>query len=114
MSFDPEVRAQLAGQAQAVTGNPAAAGVFGDPAGAAQPPQALDVSQAKATVVDAENLLARLQELEARAAAAEAAANPPPAPPDYSLHVDSSAPGYLHDVIAKIEKRLSDLEGKQA
>lgn len=52
--YDPAVRSQLAEQAQAVTGNPAAAGVYGDPAGAAQPAQPLDLSQAKATVVDAE------------------------------------------------------------
>lgn len=102
---------QLGEQAQAVTGDPSAAGVYGDPAGAAQPAQPLDLSAAKAVVVDAQALLARIQELEAKQQAAEAAANPPPPEPDYSLHADPNAPGWLHDVIGRIESRLSKLEG---
>ena len=117
MSIDPAaadaaVQAQLAEQAQAVTGNPAAAGIYGDPAGASIAPlPPPDLSAARATVVDAEQLLARLQELEAKAAAAEAAANPPPVPPDNTLRADSNAPGWLHDVLAKVEARLASLEG---
>lgn len=109
---DAAVRAGLADQAASTLGDPAAAGIYGDPAGAAQPPQAIDLSAAKAVAVDAEALLARIQALEAQQAAAEAAANPPPEPPDNSLHVDSNAPGWLHTLVAKLEERLSAVEAK--
>jgi hypothetical protein len=109
---DAAVQAQLAGQAQAVTGDPAAAGVYGDPAGAAQPPQPLDLSSAHASVVDAAELLARLQRLEEDARAREEAANPPPAPPDNTLRADGNAPAWLAELVGKIEARLAALEGK--
>ena len=107
---DAAVQASLAEQAQAVTGNPAAAGVYGDPAGASAPPQPLDLSSAKAMSVDAAELLARIQELEAKASAAEAAANPPPEPPDNSLRADGNAPAWLAELVGKIEARLAALE----
>jgi len=76
-------------------------------ASAPAPLQPLDLSQARAVEVDAQALLAQLQELTAKAQAREDAANPPPEPADDSLHVDGNAPSYLHDVVAKIEKRLT-------
>jgi hypothetical protein len=109
---DAAVQAQLAEQAQAVTGNPAAAGVYGDVAGAAQPPQPMDLSAAHASVVDAEGLLARLQKLEEDARAREEAANPAPAPPDNSLHADSNAPAWLASLVDKVETRLAAVEAK--
>jgi hypothetical protein len=107
---DAAVQAQLAEQAAAVTGNPAAAGVYGDPAGAAKPPAPLDLSAAKAAVVDVEALAAQLAALQAKVQAAEDASNPPPAKPDYSLHADSNAPGWLHDLVSRVEARLHVLE----
>jgi len=106
--------AQLGEQAATVTGTPSA-GIYGDPAGASQPTgQTVDLSKATATAADVEKLLADLQELQAKAQAAVDAANPPPAPPDDSLHVESNAPAWLADLVAKIEKRLAKLEGKSA
>src|SRR5215472_3993717 len=84
---DQAVRDQLGEQAVNVQGDSTAAGVYGNPANVSHPPQQMDLAAAKA--------------------AAELAANPPPEPPDNTLRVDSSAPGYLHAVIAKIEARLS-------
>jgi hypothetical protein len=108
---DAAIRVQLADQAKTVTGTPSA-GVYGDQAGAEQAPQQMDLAAAKAVVVDAEALLARIQELEARQQAAEDAANPPPAPPDTSLHMDANAPGYLHAFKDKVEGRLAAVEEK--
>lgn len=71
----------------------------------------LDLTQARADAVDAQALLAQLQELAAKAQAREDAANPVPEPPDNTLRADSNAPGWLHDVLAKIESRLASLEG---
>jgi len=104
---DQAVRDQLGEQAVNVQGDSTAAGVYGNPANVSHPPQQMDLAAAKAVAVDAQALLERIQELEAKQAAAELAANPPPEPPDNTLRVDSSAPGYLHAVIAKIEARLS-------
>src|SRR5260370_41455164 len=76
-------RARLAEQARAVTGDPAAAGIYGDVAGASQPPVPLDLSAARPTVVDTEALMARMQEqIDALLAAAKAAEPAPPEPPD--------------------------------
>jgi hypothetical protein len=109
---DAAVQWQLAQQAQAVQGQPSA-GIYGDPAGAAQPSAAtLDLGKAQATAVDVEALLGQLQELQARAQAAVDAANPPPAEPDTSLHMDSGAPGYLHTFKDTVEARLAALEVK--
>jgi hypothetical protein len=108
---DAAIRDQLADQAAKVTGTPSA-GVYGDVAGAERPPQQMDLSAAKAVVTDAEALLKRIQELEARQQAAEDAANPPPAPPDTSLHMDANAPGYLHAFKDKVEDRLALIEEK--
>lgn len=96
-AVDAVVQAQLAEQARSVTGSPAA--------------PSFDLSQAKADAVDAQALLAQLQELAAKAQAREDAANPVPDPPDNTLRADSNAPGWLHEVLAKIEYRLSGLEG---
>ena len=111
-AVDAAVQAQLAEQAAAATGNPAAAGIYGDPAGASQPPQQMDLSAAKAVVADADALLARILDLEAKQAAAEAAANPPPEAPDSKLYVDSNAPGWMHSLVAKLEDRLAAVEAK--
>jgi hypothetical protein len=109
---DAAVQAQLAEQAATVTGNPAAAGVYGDPAGASAPPAPLDLSRAAPTVVDVEALAKQFAELQAKVQAAEDAANPPPAEPDNSLHADSNAPGWLHDLVSRVEARLHALEVK--
>jgi len=111
-AVDAAIQAQLAAQAETVTGDPAAAGVYGDPAGAAQPPAPLDLSKATATAVDVEALLTQLQDLQARAQAAVDAANPPPPPPDTRLYVDSNAPGWMHSLVAVLEERLSAVEAK--
>jgi hypothetical protein len=108
---DAAIRVQMAEQAQTVTGTPSA-GVYGDVAGAEAPPQQMDLSAAKAVVTDAEALLKRIQELEARQQAAEDAANPPPPEPDTKLYVDGNAPGWLHALVAKLEDRLSAIEDK--
>jgi len=107
---DAAVQAQLAQQAADVTGVPSA-GIYGDPAGAQAAPQPLDLSAAHATAADVEQLLAQLQELQSRAAAAVAAAEPVPEVPDDTVTADSGAPGWLHAAFAKIEKRLAALEG---
>jgi hypothetical protein len=99
---DEAVRAQLAAQAAAVAGSPSA-GVYGGQA-------PVDLSSARAIAVDAQELLERLQRLEAQQAAAEAAANPPAGPPDNSILADSCAPGWLHQAFARIESRLRALE----
>jgi hypothetical protein len=107
-------QAQLAEQAQTVTGTPSA-GVYGDPAGAAQPSSAgFDLSKATAAAADVEKLLADLQALQVKAQAAVDAANPPPPPPDDTLHVENNAPSWMADLVRKIEKRLAALEGKSA
>ena len=108
---DAAIRDQLADQAAKVTGTPSA-GVYGDVAGAERPAQQMDLSAAKAVVTDAEALLKRIQELEARQQAAEDAANPPPPLPDTHLYVDSNAPGWMHALVAKLEDRLGDIEDK--
>src|SRR3984885_4624970 len=63
-SFDPvrdaAVREQLGEQAQAVKGRPSA-GIFGDTAGHEQAPQQMDLSGAKATTVNPDDLMATLQ-----------------------------------------------------
>jgi hypothetical protein len=117
---DEAVQAQLAEQAQAVTGNPAAAGIYGDPAGASAAPQPIDLSQAAPTNVDTAALLARLEQLEAAnaqaaadKAAAEEAAKPAPVEPDYnSLSVSGAVSAELHHVLDKIDRRFRALEGR--
>jgi hypothetical protein len=95
---DEAVQASLAEQAAAVTG-------------AASPDvSALDLSNAQAAVVDASEILDRLRALEQSAQAAHAAANPAPPPVDNTLKAESNAPGWMHDLVAKIEARLSALE----
>jgi len=107
---DQAVRDQLAQQAVTVQGSPAA-GVYGDPAGASRPAEPADISDARPAAIDGEELLARLRELEARAAAQDAAAAPAlEEAPDLSLRADQSAPSWLHDVLARIERRLDQLE----
>src|SRR5580700_9991408 len=105
------IRVQMAEQAQAVTGTPSA-GVYGDVAGAEAPPVPLDLSKAKAGVVDVDALLQQLQAqaealqgIQAKLAEQEAAANPEPEPPDTRLYVDGNAPGWLHALVAKLEDR---------
>lgn len=93
---DEAVQASLAAQAASVPG--------------ADSVPSLDMSAAAPAAADPGELLARLQALEAQQAAAHAAANPEPEPPDNTLRADSNAPGWLHDVIAKIDARLSALE----
>ena len=94
---DASLRAQMGEQAQSLAPQSDVPGI--------------DLSQARADAVDALALLAQLQELAAKAQAREDAANPVPDPPDNTLRADSNAPGWLHDVLAKIEYRLSGLEG---
>ena len=108
---DAAVQAQLREQAQSVQGTPSA-GVYGDPAGASAAPQHLDLSSAKGYEVDAQALLKQLQALTDAAQAREDAANPPAAPPDNTLRADPNAPGWLHDLVGKLEARLGKLEGK--
>ena len=106
---DASLRAQMGEQAQSLAPQSDVPGI--------------DLSQARADAVDAQALLAQLQELAAKALLAqlqelaakaqarEDAANPVPDPPDNTLRADSNAPGWLHEVLAKIEYRLSGLEG---
>jgi hypothetical protein len=103
------VQAQLGQQAQAVTGTDSA-GIYGDPAGASQPASLVpDMSRAQPMVADPEALMARIAALEAAAKANEPA---PPPPPDNSLRAEANSPGWLHDLAAKIETRLSAIETK--
>jgi hypothetical protein len=118
---DEAVQAQLAEQAQTVTGNPAAAGIYGDPAGASAAPQPIDLSNAAPTSVDTAALLARLEQLEAAnaqaaadRAAAEEAAKPEPVEPDYyNLSVSGAVSSELHNVIDAIDRRFKALEGRE-
>jgi hypothetical protein len=106
------VQATLAGQAQSVAGDPSAAGIYGDQAGASQPAVPIDMSAASAGQVDVEELLARLAKVEADREADRVAALPAePEPEDNSIRADSNAPGWLHAAFAKIEARLAALEG---
>jgi hypothetical protein len=99
---DAAIRAQLGQHAQAMA-----------PPAVAAPGQA-DLASRQAMSADAAELLARLQALEAKAAAAEKAAAPPEPEVDNALHVDSNAPGWLHALVAKIEERLTAVEGSHA
>jgi hypothetical protein len=104
---DAAVQAQLREQAHQVQGAPPAA-IFGDQPPAA--PQQMDLAGAHAGVVDAQKLLAQLQALADAAQAREDAANPPAEPADTTLRADPNAPGWLHDLIGKIETRMAALE----
>ena len=111
---DAAVQAQLAAQAQAVTGTPSA-GIFGDVAGAAQPPQQIDLSAAAPTVVTQDELaalLARVQKMEADREAERVAALPvPDEPPDKTPRL-SNASGELHAAFAGVHARLLLVEEK--
>jgi len=115
---DAAVQAGLAAQAQTVTGVPSA-GIYGDPAGASQPAQPIDLSKATPVSVDTDALLARLAALESAAQAAaaqkaadEEAAKPAPVVPDYkSLTLSGAHSAELHDLVRKLEERFQVLEG---
>lgn len=106
------IAAQLQGQAQTVTGDPTAAGVYGDPAGASQvtPPQTpaqvatdLAAKGGAATEVDTAALLAQIKAQGEALAALQS-------------HVSSlaSAPGAVVSVPAKppvLEEVISSLTG---
>jgi hypothetical protein len=102
---DAAVQAQLAAQATGVTGQPSA-GIYGDPAGAQAPAAAVDMVAAGAApvAVDAAALLARVQQLEADAAAARPAVVPyvPPKASDLVAHLGGS----LAHAFQLIENRL--------
>lgn len=102
-------RQMIAAQAGAVKGDPAAAGIYGDLAGASAPPVPLDVAAAQPAEADVAALLERIAALEEAQRAAEP---PPPEPPDYSLRVDPGAPGWLHQFAAQAEARLRAVEEK--
>jgi len=114
---DEIVQAQLAEQAQTVTGDSTLADLTGDPAGAAAPPVVVDLSNATPAAADVDELQKQIEELQAKQAelaaakaAQEAAAAEPPDPD--KLVVEGSAPGWLQELVARIERRLSKLEGK--
>jgi hypothetical protein len=107
---DQAVREQLANQAQAVTGVPSA-GVYGDPAGASQPAQQIDLSKAAPTSADVADLLARVQAMEAAQEAARRAAEPAPLePPDLTPRLSGSASAELHSAFAGIHDRIVAVE----
>ena len=111
-------RALLAEQADAVKGDPSAAGIFGDVAGASQPPQPMDLSAARPTEIDAEELLAKLQaqsaaqqaQIDALLAAAKAAEPAPPEPPDKMPRLSESASSEVRHAFALTHERLLAIE----
>lgn len=123
MSTDPgdaAVREQLGQQAQDVTGTPSA-GIFGDPAGAAQPSaQQMDLSAATPAAVNPDDLQAQLarqqEQINALLAAREAERAEVPAdadPVDVTPHVGTGSPElrqaltWLHKRVSAIEEHLS-------
>jgi hypothetical protein len=72
----------------------------------------VDASSAAAPDASADELLARLKAAVESAEAREAEASPEPEAADNTVSADSNAPAWLHDILAKVEARLSALEGK--
>lgn len=122
MSTDPAdaaVREQLGQQADTVTGTPSA-GIFGDTAGASQPPQPMDVTAATPTSADPDKLLAQLQaqqeQINALVAAQKSeqaereAAKPAPAEPVDVAPRLANASGEVQQAFLWLHKRLSAIE----
>ena len=101
------VQSQLGQQAQSAGGDPTAAGIYGDTAGASQhaPPQSqaqvaqgLIAQGGSATSVDAEALLAQLQALAAQVADLQAAKQAA----DVAAHVAQSRPPVLDEILGAL------------
>ena len=115
---DSAVREQLGAQAASVTGNPAAAGVYGDPAGASAPPAQMDLSAAAPTSADVKALLERIEKMEAEREAERLAAEPAPLePPDETPRLSNGSAEIqhwlqrLHERIAAVEEHLFSAKG---
>jgi hypothetical protein len=98
--------AKLAEQAGTVTGTPSA-GIYGDQAGAQAPAVPLDVSAAKRTDVDVNELLERLAALEA---AQQAALPPPPEPMDARPQFYGAVSAEIQQALAHVHARLLHIE----
>jgi hypothetical protein len=114
---DAAVRAQLGQQAATVQGDPAAAGIFGDPAGRSEPPQPIDLGAAKRTTVDPDELLAMLQrqaeqiaQMQADRDAERKAAEPAPSEPRNVAPSLGNASGEINEAFAYLHKRLHAVE----
>jgi hypothetical protein len=114
---DRAVRAQLGEQAQAVTGDPAAAGIFGDVAGRSEPPHPMDLSKAERTNVDTDALLAAIQAQQEQinqllADAEQARVDNLPKPPD-PMAIEpqlGNASGEINAAFAGLHRRLLRVE----
>jgi hypothetical protein len=102
---DEIVKQQLADGLE-VTGE-VAAGVYGDPAGAAAPAADLDLSKAAPAAADVDELRARLASLEA---VQQAAAPPPPEPPDLTPVLSPTVASDVREAFQRLHERILAIE----